>query len=314
MAKKQKDRGPDLMSKYVWLIETIYRAKRISYNELNERWKNDTDFSRGEDLPKRTLKRWLDTIEVLFGINIENEGRGDYRYHIDDDENLAKKGLRSWLYGTFSVSNALVSSKSIRDRILLEYVPTGQEYLQTIIDAMKENRVLNITYHSYWRDEENTFDVQPFCIKLFRQRWYLIARSTYSYYYEQGPRTYALDRIKDLHKMEETFEMPKDWNAEEYFDGCFGIIADQRVEPQNVKLKVSAGQANYIRDLKLHDSQEEIEKNDEYSIFSYMIRPEYDFMQEILRNGENMEVLEPDWLRQEMSGIIKRMNDKYNME
>jgi predicted DNA-binding transcriptional regulator YafY len=179
---------------------------------------------------------------------------------------------------------------------------------------MKENRVLNITYHSYWRDEENTFDVQPFCIKLFRQRWYLIARSTYSYYYEQGPRTYALDRIKDLHKMEETFEMPKDWNAEEYFDGCFGIIADQRVEPQNVKLKVSAGQANYIRDLKLHDSQEEIEKNDEYSIFSYMIRPEYDFMQEILRNGENMEVLEPDWLRQEMSGLIKRMNDKYNKE
>ena len=136
MAKKQKDRGPDLMSKYVWLIETIYRAKWISYNELNERWKNDTDFSRGEELPKRTLKRWLDTIEVLFGINIENEGRGDYRYHIDDDENLAKKGLRSWLYGTFSVSNALVSSKSIRDRILLEYVPTGQEYLQTIIDAM----------------------------------------------------------------------------------------------------------------------------------------------------------------------------------
>ena len=91
MAKKQKDRGPDLMSKYVWLIETIYRAKRISYNELNERWKRETDFSRGEELPKRTLKRWLDTIEVLFGINIENEGRGDYRYHIDDDENLAKK-------------------------------------------------------------------------------------------------------------------------------------------------------------------------------------------------------------------------------
>ena len=120
--------------------------------------------------------------------------------------------------------------------------------------------------------------------------------------------------LADLHKMEETFEMPKDWNAEEYFDGCFGIIADQRVEPQNVKLKVSAGQANYIRDLKLHDSQEEIEKNDEYSIFSYMIRPEYDFMQEILRNGENMEVLEPDWLRQEMSGIIKRMNDKYSKE
>ena len=106
--------------------------------------------------------------------------------------------------------------------------------------------------------------------------------------------------------------MPKDWSAEEYFDGCFGIISDQRIEPQNVKLKVSAGQANYIRDLKLHDSQEEIERNEEYSIFSYTLRPEYDFMQEILRNGEDMEVLEPVWLRLEMAGIIKRLNDKYN--
>ena len=70
MAKGQKDRGPDLMSKYVWLIDTIYRAKYISYNDLNERWKRETDFSRGEDLPKRTLKRWLDTIAVLSRVHL----------------------------------------------------------------------------------------------------------------------------------------------------------------------------------------------------------------------------------------------------
>ena len=214
MAKKQKDRGPDLMSKYVWLIDTIYRAKYISYNELNERWKNDTDFSSGEDLPKRTLKRWLDTIEVLFGINIENEGRGDYRYHIDDDENLAKKGLRSWLYGTFSVSNALVSSKSIRDRILLEYVPTGQEYLQTIIDAMKENREIHITYYNPWKDEEFPLKLQPLCVRLFRQRWYVIALNHYPWLNEDGPRIYSLERIRALQVRDETFNMPNDWNAD----------------------------------------------------------------------------------------------------
>ena len=177
---------------------------------------------------------------------------------------------------------------------------------------MKENRVLNITYHSYWKDEENNFDVQPFCVKLFRQRWYMVARSTYSYYYEKGPRIYALDRIMDLHKTEETFEMPKDWNAEEYFDGCFGIIADHKTEIQDVKLKVSAGQANYIRDLKLHDSQDEIEKNEEYSIFTYHLRPSYDFIQELLWHGGDMEVLEPQSLREDIASIIKRMNDKYN--
>jgi predicted DNA-binding transcriptional regulator YafY len=140
----------------------------------------------------------------------------------------------------------------------------------------------------------------------------MVARSTYSYYYEKGPRIYALDRIQALHTTDETFEMPKDWNAKEYFDGCFGIIADHRTEIQDVKLKVSAGQANYIRDLKLHDSQDEIEKNGEYSIFSYHLRPSYDFIQELLWHAADMEVLEPQSLREDIASIIKRMNDKYN--
>jgi len=93
----------------------------------------------------------------------------------------------------------------------------------------------------------------------------------------------------------------------------FGIIADQRIEPQTVKLKVSAGQANYIRDLRLHESQDEIEKNEEYSIFKYFLRPTFDFMQEILWNGEDMEVLEPQSLRKEIAGIINRMNKKYKV-
>ena len=311
MAKGQKDRGPDLMSKYVWLIDTIYRAKRISYNELNERWKNDTDFSSGEELPKRTLKRWLDTIEVLFGINIENEGRGDYRYHIDDDENLAKKGLRSWLYGTFSVSNALVSSKSIRDRILLEYVPTGQEYLQTIIDAMKENREIHITYYNPWKDEEFDLILQPLCVRLFRQRWYVIALNHYLWLCKDGPRIYSLERIRALQVRDETFNMPKDWSAEEYFEGCYGVIRDHDYDKELVKLKVTAGQANYIRGLRLHESQKEVERNDEYSIFTLFIRPAFDFIQELFWQGEDVEVLEPQWLREEIAGKINRMWNKY---
>ena len=132
---------------------------------------------------------------------------------------------------------------------------------------MKGNRVLNITYHSYWKDEDNSFNIQPYCVKLFRQRWYLVARSTDSYFYEKGPMIYALDRIINLHQTEETFKMPKDWDAEAYFEGCFGVIVGHQAEAQDVKLKVTAGQANYIRDLKMHDSQEEIERNEEYNNF-----------------------------------------------
>ena len=304
------DRGQSLISKYVWVIETIHRRRKISFKELNRRWLDD-DISRGVEIPKRTFDNWRYAIWDMFGISIVNENRGEYRYYIENEEDISKNGLRSWLYNTFCVSNALANSQSVKDRIQLELVPSGQQYLQPIIEAMKENRVINITYHSYWKDEENNFDVQPYCVKLFRQRWYMVARSTYPFYFEQGPRIYSLDRIHHLHKTDETFAMPKDWDANEYFADSFGIIADQRIDSQTVKLKVSAGQANYIRDLQMHESQEEIERNEEYSVFAYRLRPTYDFMQEILRNGEDIQVLEPLWLREEMAGIIQRMWNKY---
>ena len=266
------DRGQSLISKYVWVIETIYRRRKISFKELNERWLRDTDISRGVDIPKRTFDNWRYVIWDMFGISIVNENRGEYRYYIENEEDISKNGLRSWLYNTFCVSNALANSQSIKDRIILEYVPSGQNYLQPIIEAMKENHVLNMT---------------------------------------KGPRIYSLDRIKYLHATEEKFEMPKDWTANDFFDGCFGIIAEQSVKIQPVKLKVSAGQANYIRDLKMHESQEEIERNEEYSIFTFNLRPEFDFQQELLWNGEDVEVLEPIWLRKEIAGKIKRMWNKY---
>lgn len=308
---KNNDRGQSLINKYVWVIETIYRKHKISYKDLNEIWVNDKDISRGEDLPKRTFDNWRVAIADMFGIDISNENSGRYRYYIENEEDINENGIRSWLYNAFSVSNALANSQSIKDRILLEYVPSGQEYLHPIITAMKENRVVNITYHSYWKDEESNFDVQPYCVKLFRQRWYMVAKSTY---YDDGPRIYSLDRIHELNTKDETFIMPKDWDADEYFNGCFGIIADQSVEKQMVKLKATAIQAKYIRDLKIHESQKEIERNEEYSIFTFNIRPQFDFQQEILKNGEEVEVLEPQWLREEIAGKIRRMSDRYKKE
>ena len=306
------DRGPTLIAKYVWVIDTIYRAGKISFKELNRRWVHDKEISQGVELAKRTFDNWRYAISDLFKLDIGNESRGEYCYYIENERDIFNNGLTSWLINTISVSNVLTKSESIKDRILLEYVPSGQEYLQPIIEAMKDNKVLNMTYHSYNRDEEYNFDVHPYCVKLFRQRWYMVALSEYAYNHQQGPWIYALDRIQDLQETEDSFEMPKDWDAEEYFKGCFGIIADHSMAIQRVKLKVSAGQANYIRDLKLHESQRETERNDEYSIFTYRLRPAFDFQQELLWNGEDMEVLEPEWLRREMAGKIQRMWNKYS--
>lgn len=300
------DKGQGLLSKYVWVIETIYRRKRLSFKDLNDLWLQD-DISRGVELPKRTFDNWKNEIWDVFGINIVNERRGRYRYYIENEEDINSGGVLSWLYNTASVVNTLSNCHNIRERILLENVPSGQEYLQTIVEAMKNNRVLNITYQSYWSDDESNFDVEPFCVKLFRQRWYLVARSIY--YNDKPPMVYSLDRISQLQMLKETFDMPKDWNAEEFFDGCFGVFRTMGTE--RVKIKVTATQANYIRSLQLHNSQREVERNEDYSIFTYSLRPEYDFQQELLRHGEDVEVLEPQWLREEIAGKIQRMNSVY---
>lgn len=297
----------NLVGKYVWLIETIYRARKITFKEINYRWVRNKKMSGGLDLPLRTFYNWRDAIRDMFGLRIENERCYDYRYYIENEEDLTDNGLRSWIYSTYCVGNALAGCQGIKDRILLEYVPSGQQHLQPIINAMKENRVLNITYYSYWKEDEFNFKVQPYCVKLYRQRWYMVALSE-SY---DEPRIYALDRIRQLSTTDDTFKMPRDWSAEQYFDGCFGIITAQSIDKQTVKLRVTADQAKYFRDLPLHLSQEEVERNDDFSIFQYFLRPAFDFQQEILLNGEEVEVLEPQWLRDETRGRIERMLDLY---
>lgn len=61
----------------------------------------------------------------------------------------------------------------------------------------------------------------------------------------------------------------------------------------------------------MHYSQQEKERNEEYSIFELYVRPTFDFQQEILWNGEDMEVLQPIWLRQEIVEKLQRMCESY---
>ena len=295
----------NLLGKYVWLVETIYNAGRITFEEINQKWLDDD--MDVEPIPLRTFHKWRIAAEDMFGLFIECERKGGYHYYIGNAREIESGGLRSWLLSTISVSNLLLDSQQLRDRILLEDIPSGVKYLPMVIEAMKTNNVISITYQSYWREESNTFDTHPYCVKLFKQRWYMVALSPYY----GKVMIYSLDRIHGLSKQKERFKIPKDFEPSEFFQDCYGVIAGTKRKPETIKIKVSAGQANYIRSLMLHSSQDEVERNDEYSIFTFYLRPELDFIIEILSNGDDVEVLEPIWLRKEVGGIIKRMWNKY---
>ena len=296
----------NLLNKYVWLVETIYRAKYISLEEINRRWLDD-DISEGVEIPRRTFHTWLNEAEEMFGLVIRCERKGGYHYYIENAEEIRQSGLRNWLLNTISTSNLLMENRQLKNRILLEEVPSVKDHLSPILAAMKTDATLLVTYQSYRKDESSTFELEPYCVKLFKQRWYLVGRSPY---YNQV-RIYALDRIISLEASEKKFKMPKKFNPTAFFEDFYGIIAREHAKVETIRLKASAEQTNYLRSLPLHHSQKEVEKGDAFSIFELHLCPEFDFQQEILAKTPEIEVLSPDWLREEIARKINAIWEKY---
>ena len=277
----------ELLNRYVWIITTIYNRGPISLAELQRRF--ELRFGRGEEISERTFHRYTDAVEKLFDIDIKYD-RTRRGYVIADSEGINNMGMRRWILQTFSVSGMLHENQDLKKRILLEDVPSGQQHLTTIIDAMREGVKFSMTYQSFWMDEPITFDVEPWCIKLFEQRWYMLGKS--ARYPE--PRIYALDRIKTLEPITEKFKLPKKFNAEEFFKDYYGIIInDDEFDVCPIALKVDSWQSNYLRTLPLHHSQTEVDRTEEYSIFEYYLCPTFEFRQKILSMGGSVEVIAP---------------------
>ena len=279
-----------LINRYVWFVTTIYIRGPITLEEIQRRY--ESHFGCGEELSERQFHRYTDVVEELFDIEIKYS-RTQRGYVIADREGIYNMGMRKWLIQTFSVNNILHESQELKNRILLEDVPSGQQHLTTIVDAMRESVALLMTYQSFWMDEPATFEVEPYCVKLFEQRWYMLGKSE-GY---DDLRIYALDRIKALEPTERKFKLPKKFDAAKFFEDYYGIIiSDDDYDVCPVALLADAKQSNYLRTLPLHHSQVEVERNDKYSIFEYRLCPTFDFRQKVLSMGGSIEVLAPQEL------------------
>ena len=303
--KSSKENMSNLFNRYVWLVDIIYRTGRITFEEINARWMRSQLNETGEEMPKRTFHNHREAVQQMFDINIECDKRGGYAYYIENSDDMERGDVRSWLLNTFAVNNLINESHKLKSRIQFENIPSGQKFLTPIIEAMRDNMVIRVTYHPYWGDEF-TATIYPYFIKVFKQRWYMIGWNDYN----QKIRIYGLDRMNAVEITEEKFQMPKDFEPEEYFANCYGI--DHRDDPQRVVLRTTPYQANFIRALPIHHTQQEEKTTEEYSIFSYYLCPHtYDFKQAIMSLMGEAEVLEPQTLRDEISSIIKDMAAKY---
>ena len=305
--KNSKNNTSSLFHRYVWLVDTIYRKVKISYEEISDLWSRSSLNEKGDELPLRTFHNHKWAIEEMFDINIECDKRAGYLYYIENRDDMGKAGVRTWLLNTFAVNRLINESHKLKTRILFEQIPSGQRYLTPIIEAMRNGLTLEMTYQSFWRDAPTTFEIEPYCIKVFKQRWYVVAKTT-SY---DAPRIYSLDRICDLRTTETSFKLPEDFSPEAYFEDAFGIIIEEEIRPCLVQLKVFGNQRKYLQTLPLHHSQQESDVTENDSIFSYYLAPTFDFKQEILSHGAELEVLSPEWLRKEIMEHIREMYNLY---
>lgn len=296
----------NLLHKYLWLVNTIYRADGITFEQINDMWLR-CDLSEGLELPKRTFHKWKAAAEDLFGLIIDCERKNGYRFFIRNKDILSGNSLSGWLFNTLSTGYKLERHKAINDRIILEEVFTGDELLSTVLDSLHSSTRLLITYKSFSRDQETTFEAEPYCLRMFRQRWYLVAKSIDF----DRPRIYALDRMVNVQPTNQSFKYPKEFSAEDFFAASYGIIVDETMKAESVKLKVHSSHVGYMRSLPLHRSQQETKQTAAYSIFQLTLAPTFDFEQKILSMGEYVEILSPGWFRKRIANRVNKMKEHY---
>ncbi len=297
----------NFFNRYVWLIETIRRAGHISLDGISDKWERSVLNDTGDGLPERTFHNHRKAVLDIFGIEIKNDRT--LGYYIADESDIEGDSLKQWMFDSLSMNSLLTESAGMRDKILFEKVPSSKSFLVDIAQAMKNEKAIEITYQSFNRDEPNTFETHPYCLKLFKQRWYMLAKSE-----KYGnPRIYALDRIHDIKETDIPLKIDKGFDAEEFFSNYFGIIIGDGGQPEQVDIRISADQVKYIESLPLHPSQRAIEVTEDYTVFRYHIVPTFDFKQEILSRGMAAEVLSPQWFRDDLAREVKEMAKRYGL-
>lgn len=292
-----------LFNRYLWLVELLSNGRKLSKSEIDSRWANSVFNDDGKGtIPRRTFIRMKDNILSLFDIQIVYD-RKEKKYHIENDISGCNKNTQ-FLRSAFAVNQMVSENRDLADRILLEDTPAGSNiFLPEITTAMRENHRLSITYQNYEMQTAREFEIEPYALRYFGRRWYVLAHTDF----HNSLRLYALDRMKDVKISDKLFKLPTDFSADDYFSRYFGmIVTDGKAE--NIQLKTSDTRAKYLRSLPLHRSQKEIASN----LFELHLVLTDDFINAVRAMGTEVEIVSPDWLRKRLLQDAKDLVKKYS--
>ena len=275
---------------YFWLLDTI-ASGNLTREDINRRWANCRYNDNHEtEFPERKFHRYKEELQEIFDVDIRcSKSRGNV-YYIENKDDISG-GTRQWFLNAMAVHSMMDQAKDITDCILYEDIPAGTQYLSLIVEAIRNRTQLQLTYHSFNRQEQYELTLSPYCLKVFKQRWYVAGcPSTHP----NETRVYALDRVQTMRPTSQSFEYPKNFDASAFFAPYYGVF--RNATPTKVIIEANPKSAQFLRLLPLHKSQKELRQFHGNTFFEYYIAPTLDFIQELRTHGSDIRVHEPEEL------------------
>lgn len=292
------------ISRYLLIIKKLKAKPYSSYEEIQGYIDNQFEFVQMQDdtlnigFSKRTLQRDLGEIRSVFGVDIEYS-KSDKGYFISQSE--AENMNFQRMMEAFDMFNSLNLAQDLTPYIHLEQRrPQGTENLYGLLHAIKNRLQIDFEYQKFWEEDISQRAVEPYALKEFRNRWYVVAKDNK----DDVVKSFALDRLSNLDISNQKFDYPEDYSVEESYRYCFGVIGSNNKNPAEVILSFTPFQGKYIKTLPLHHTQEIlIDSEDELKI-RLKLHLTHDFIMELLSFGNNVRVVEPE-------ALAKRINEEH---
>lgn len=299
------------ISRYLLILKKLKAKPYSSYKDLESYIDNQFGFLHMQDetltmgFSKRTLQRDLKEIRAVFGIDIEYS-RSPKGYFINQNE--AENMNFQRMLESLDIFNSLNLANDLSPYIDMEQRrPQGTENLYGLLHAIKNNLQIKFSYQKFWNDEISQRVVEPYGIKEFKNRWYVLAKDNK----DQVVKTFALDRLSELEITNHKYPFPDNYSIEKKFQYSFGIISSDDEAPQDIILSFEPFQGKYIKTLPLHNSQQILVDNETELRIKLRLFPTHDLFMELLSFGNNMKVIEPKSLANNIKAEHKKAFEKY---
>ena len=245
------------------------------------------------NVSKRTFQRDLDDIRSLYNIDIVYDfSRKVYFIDLEEQPELNERILEA-----FDTFNALNITDRLSNYIHFEKRrPQGTENLYGLLHAIKNKVQISFSYKKFWEDEMSQRTAEPYALKEFKNRWYVLANDLK----DNKVKSFALDRLTELEITRKKYQLPIDFDVNEHNKYCFGIISPNEHQPQEVILSFDPFQGKYIKTLPLHESQVILKDHEEELLIKLTLFLTHDFLMEILSYGDNVKVIQPESLIEDL--------------